>query len=415
MKKAKRVFIMIGEALISYICILLSTIIRRKNNYIAFGSWCGELYNDNSRYLAEYINQCHSNIKLYWVGNENLRNQLPQGIELIRFNKLRDIPKLLRCKYYFFTQMHRADICKYNVYRKAILCLLDHGNTVKKWAMDAAGYNGYLEYANYPFWKKLYTSSIGENIKYDYITVSSEKTGDAYRSALKYRFKNSTQLLHTGLPRNDILVTTNKDKILEIKRKYSELLGFGIDQRVILYLPTYRRKTKEIESFAYRDIQEMKALETILEKNNAVLIEKNHFAANKYSENSKHIESKRIIKISVPVDLQEMLLFADIQISDYSGCYLDFLVLDRPIIHYLYDYESYKDTDSGLYYDLESFVAGRAAFTYYEVLDELDLLLSEGKDNYIERRQKIKKTLASFEDGHASEKIYNSIFGKNKT
>ena len=45
-----------GNRLIgSLLLILLSFVIRRNRQYVAIGSWGGENYIDNGRYLAEYI------------------------------------------------------------------------------------------------------------------------------------------------------------------------------------------------------------------------------------------------------------------------------------------------------------------------------------------------------------------------
>ena len=39
----------------SILLLLLSLVIRRRKEYVAIGSWGGENYIDNGRYLAEYI------------------------------------------------------------------------------------------------------------------------------------------------------------------------------------------------------------------------------------------------------------------------------------------------------------------------------------------------------------------------
>ena len=47
---------------------------------------------------------------------------------------------------------------------------------------------------------------------------------------------------------------------------------------------------------------------------------------------------------------------SDILVTDYSSCFFDFLILDRPIIHFLYDYDYYKEKDRGLYYEKEGVI-----------------------------------------------------------
>ena len=103
-----------------------------------------------------------------------------------------------------------------------------------------------------------------------------------------------------------------------------------------------------------------------------------------------------------------MLLFTNILISDYSGAYLDYLLLDRPIIHYVYDYEYYKNVDSGLYYDIEDFSAGFVAYTFEELIESLSSVL-EGIDPYKTKREYVKNKYMTYEIGKASDIITKNV------
>lgn len=395
------------EILVSVICLFLSFVVRRKDHNIAFGSWCGELYIDNSRYLAEYISIHHPEYRIFWVGKESIRDQVPSSFEFVRLNSISSVLRLLSCRTFFFTQMHRPDICRFNVYRGAILCFLDHGNIIKKSAMDDPSYDGRLEYRNFNNFKKLYTDIIGENYPYRYITVSSDKTALTYKTALAYRMDTKTRLIKTGLPRNDMLFI--REGVEEDKHKYAHLLGFDPKKRIILYVPTFRRKTEKIESFARRDIAEIERMETILNRNNAVLLEKNHFASDRYSVNRTSAGSPSIIKIDKPVNVQELLRFSDVLISDYSGVILDYLLLDRPIMYYIYDYDDYKNNDSGLYYDIEAYGAGIVARSFEEICYGLEQILEKKIDDSAGKRKVVANELCTYDDGHSSEKVYNMV------
>ena len=103
-----------------------------------------------------------------------------------------------------------------------------------------------------------------------------------------------------------------------------------------------------------------------------------------------------------------MLLITDILISDYSGAYIDFALLKRPVIHFAYDFESYASKDSGLAYNLEDVVAGSivrdSEFLKIEVeraLNNKEVLLSNGYSSLVE-----------FEQGDASSRIVDFIESK---
>lgn len=68
---------------------------------------------------------------------------------------------------------------------------------------------------------------------------------------------------------------------------------------------------------------------------NMIIIEKSHFVDLEIRNISNNIEfsNNNIIKCPSDMDVQELLLISDILITDYSSCYIYYLILDRPIIH----------------------------------------------------------------------------------
>lgn len=393
--------------------LFLSLFIVRKNNYIAFGSWKGEQYSDNSKYMLEYIRSINDGTyKLFWVGNERVRELIPRDVVFVKKNSFVSIFTLLQCKYMFFSQMHNSDICSFNVFRNATTIFLDHGIGVKKWAMDAVGYHGELEIENVSLIKRFNGIILGTYIKYSYFVSSSDFHYSTYLTACKYVGANENNVLRTGTPRNDVLVNATEESIVANKEKYADLIGFDKKSKIIMYLPTFRRKVKAVRSLVNAESGFKKKLIALLKKYNAIIIEKNHFAADLYEENcNKSFNDDRLIKLDVDVDLQEMLQFADIQISDYSGSFIDYLHLDKPIIHYAYDYEYYRDNDSGLYLEINDFAAGDIAYNDDELLSSLEKALS-GNDERKELRKRAKELFVSFEDGTNCEKIFTEIILK---
>src|SRR5690606_16745716 len=64
-----------------------------------------------------------------------------------------------------------------------------------------------------------------------------------------------------------------------------------------------------------------------------------------------------IYHIKEGFSIQELLVSADILITDYSTVFFDFSLLHRPIIFYAYDLEDYK-AQRDFYYDYENLVPG---------------------------------------------------------
>ncbi len=385
--------------------LILSFFIRRNEDYIAVGSWCGDLYLDNSRYLAEYIQDHCSKIHICWVGKLSVEKEVKQHLPKAEFlckDRFRSCLKLLRCKYMFFSQMHTSDICTYNVYRGAVMCYLHHGMPIKKWGQDGLNQN-IREFTGI---RKLIADLSGRNVKYDYFVTSSPLHDATNCTALAFRGCTADKNVHSGTPRNDMYFNLKADTIRSFKEKYAASLGFSAGKRVITYLPTYRRTDTDVFSFTMLSDDRKKAIDDLLEAYHCVLLEKSHFAEkNKCSTSA---DSSNIIGCSGNNNVQEMMAFTDILISDYSGAFLDFLILDRPIIHFAYDYEYYRDVDSGLYYDIEDFSAGPVVFDYPELLRALERCL-QGVDDDSGKRKYVKEKYMTYEQGHASKSIADTV------
>lgn len=77
------------------------------------------------------------------------------------------------------------------------------------------------------------------------------------------------------------------------------------------------------------------------------------------------------------MDIQELLMDTDLLITDYSSTYIDYLLLDRPMVFYDFDYQDYLRTDREMYYDYDDVTPGYKAETFGQLLDELDLIFQE--------------------------------------
>ena len=108
-----------------------------------------------------------------------------------------------------------------------------------------------------------------------------------------------------------------------------------------------------------------------------------------------------------------MLAAADVLITDYSSCFFDYLILDRPIIHYLYDYEYYVNSDRGVYYDLMDVVAGDTPKTIQELLTSIAENLKNPKLNH-DLRNKRKGEFITYESEANSKIIYERIMEDRK-
>ena len=68
---------------------------------------------------------------------------------------------------------------------------------------------------------------------------------------------------------------------------------------------------------------------------------------------------------------QELMLISDILITDYSSIMIEYGVLNRPILFFTYDLDSYLSNERGFYYDFETTVPGPIVKTSDELISAI--------------------------------------------
>lgn len=398
------------DAFISLIYLVLSIFVKRKNDRIAFGSWVGKRFQDNSKYLVEYILEKHSSYTCYWVGDPIIKGDIANvnGLIYLKRNSIKANLVLLTCKYMFTTQSVMNDISNKNVFRKATLCYLHHGLPIKKIGLDTisstTSKGGFYRTKVMPFLNKL----SGRQVIYDYYATSSPYHESVNLTAYKNWGFSMNKSLACGTPRNDMLINYDVNSVMYLKEKYVSKFSISSDSKIVLYLPTFRRKKENSFSFSNIGLNNRDEIERVLKSNNSVLIEKSHFRGGiiDYSQEDSYL------KFADDSDnVQELLLIADILISDYSGAFLDYVLLDRPIIHYVYDYIDYKNSDTGLYCDINDFCAGYIAYSYSELINFLERAFKFPDENR-SLRSNIRKKFMTYEKGKASNDIFVKVIEK---
>jgi CDP-glycerol glycerophosphotransferase len=153
---------------------------------------------------------------------------------------------------------------------------------------------------------------------------------------------DKSAILLCDLPRNDGLLRYTTDA--SIKRK----IGIDSCKKVILYAPTYREYLIDDHHDTYM------APPIHIEKwekelgDEYVLLIRAHYAVTA----ALNIQESDFVKeVSAYPFINDLYIIADLLISDYSSSFIDFSILDRPMLCYAYDLEEYQEK-RGLYIDL---------------------------------------------------------------
>ncbi len=212
------------------------------------------------------------------------------------------------------------------------------------------------------------------------------------------------KIVVTGYPRTDDLINKPNQLKKEALRKLNKK---GVDQKWILYAPTYRntRNSKgyihELPDFSRKE------LIVLLEKNNAYLLIRPH-VNDPLDDLQNH---KRILfadSSSFP-DIEPLYSLSDILVTDYSSIIFEYALLDKPLIGIASDLEQYKKKP-GLLFDYDEFFPGPNARNWKELKSSLGEALS-GTDDYKIKRRKFSNKFNKFKDGKNTERVLNIICG----
>ena len=337
---------------LSFLLYCFSYLMPRKKNRWVFGSWFGNQISDNSLAMYNYIKNNNPQLELIWL----VRNPAKFSLD-----------------------------CK----------ILWHGVPWKKICNDS------VELPK-NFMEKLTQNLVRKLANYDLYIAPS----DSYAAIAESAFNASANsILRVGQPRNQVLY--DADFCEKSRKVLLNACGMNGDYKIVVYMPTFRDKKTKTESFLEPSL--CQSVNQLAKDLNFVVIEKSHFQD--ISRGKESLRSNERIFLCPNLDAQILLAGADILITDYSSCFFDFLICDRPIIHFAYDYEYYKNKDRGLYYDIEDVACGSVATNH-------DELLAAIKDNICNpdleqaRRQKNRGKFIEFESGDSCKVIMDFVLQK---
>ena len=76
-------------------------------------------------------------------------------------------------------------------------------------------------------------------------------------------------------------------------------------------------------------------------------------------------------------DIYPLLKYTDILITDYSSIYFDFLLLNRPILFFDYDYDEYSSNMNGFVYDYQETAPGPKVTSQQALVEELTIQITD--------------------------------------
>ncbi|WP_406534465.1 CDP-glycerol glycerophosphotransferase family protein [Methanobrevibacter sp.] len=238
---------------------------------------------------------------------------------------------------------------------------------------------------------------ISENT--DYLIVTSKNIEDYYAEAFQI---SKSKIKSLGLPRMDYYFE-NHD-LNKLKADFCERHNVSQDKKIILYAPTFRDEEKYNNVFNFLDLEKFNEVLG----SDYVLALRLHPKIKDFYKND--ISSKsQYIDVSDFESEQELMLISDMLITDYSSIMIEYCVLDKPIIFFAYDLDSYLASERGFYYDFKSTVPGPIVYSTDELIDII-------KNNDIDKNiiSTFVETQFDVIDGKSSERIVDFLLNEGR-
>ena len=161
----------------------------------------------------------------------------------------------------------------------------------------------------------------------------------------------------TGLPRNDFILRDFNKLPLDLQKENQRLLDALQGRQLVLFMPTFRNGQ---ENACYHfSAAQLHVLQQWLHENNAILGVREHMADRSGSYTTQ-LQDLPIVALAAAEYPNPEILYreASLLITDYSSCFIDFMLTEKPMISFAYDLDHYAAVERGLFYDLEHVFPG---------------------------------------------------------
>lgn len=379
----------------------LSFLMPRDKKLWLFGSTFGRRFADNPRYLFLYVSQHKdslsvSGIRPVWIShNKHIVSFLNEnGYESYYYHSLKGIWLALRAGVYIYDN-YSKDI---NFWQSggAFKFNLWHGTGNKK-----INHDNIHDAVRHPknAWEKSKTwlRRLSDEKPTDYILTTSDAMKPHFASAFAVC---EDYVVVAGYPRNDMLFPYEESGIWPVFTKEEQALLDKIAEyrqqgyRIAAYMPTFRQSESK-----FFDVMNLDRFNGFLVSDKTIMLAKLHVKS-KLKNEFEAFDYSNIISVNQDIDTYTFLKEADLLITDYSSVYTDYMLLNRPVIAFDYDYVDYERDSREYTINQDEYMPELKAVNMEELTE--CMLTLKNEDPRQELRLRSRKRMFNAVDGHAS-------------
>jgi CDP-glycerol glycerophosphotransferase len=222
---------------------------------------------------------------------------------------------------------------------------------------------------------------------------------------MRHAYRLDGEMLETGYPRNDVLARADRDAATQALRAR---LGIPEGVRTVLYAPTYRDHVIDRRGRYRLDLNlDVDRLRAAVGEDTVILFRKHHYVLDPVPVTADGF----VRDVSAYPDGTELLLAADVLVTDYSSMMFDYANTGRPMLFFTYDLDVYRDEVRGFYFDFIKRAPGpllKTSDQLAEALEDLDAV----RDAHAQRYAEFAAEFCELDDGGAAGRVVDRIFAQ---
>lgn len=183
---------------------------------------------------------------------------------------------------------------------------------------------------------------------YTDVAVSSEDMRGDYAEAFGVPVERVRAL---GVPRTDVFF--DADAVAAAARAVRARYGIAEGRKIVLYAPTFRGNGQLTATFDYAAV-DWDGLRDRLRPEWAVIVKMHPFVR---PLTQARPDVRGIIDATGDREITELLMAADVLVTDYSSTIFEFALLHRPVVFFCPDLDQYT-ADRDFYYPFEDYIIG---------------------------------------------------------
>jgi CDP-glycerol glycerophosphotransferase len=206
--------------------------------------------------------------------------------------------------------------------------------------------------------------------------IISASNVDRLAMTAAYAPKTFEDIWLTGLPRHDF-VTKPEGELPEVLRaQLHDIRQLVNGCKLILFCPTFRNDQED--GYYNFTPQQVTRLATWLNENNMIMGIREH-PADEAKQYSSQLSGDTFVRVPAGrfADIEMLYREATMLITDYSSCFIDYMLTGKPMVSFAYDFEEYKERERGLFYELEDVFPGPIAQDFEALLNALDVSIEK--------------------------------------